>query len=93
MRWPFIISVLLVMSTAQGQSLLPRSPEAFSLLQVKVPPESLKTMRSPWNYEHLGLFCKLDVLLERRSKFPVLFRLGDVQQVERWEGKGPLHYY
>jgi hypothetical protein len=31
----------------------------------------------------------LDVQLERRAKFPVLFRLGDAQQVEAWEGKGP----
>lgn len=93
MRWPLIISALLAITTAQGQSLLPRSPEAFSLLQVKVPPGSLMAIPSPWSYEQLGLFCKLDVQLERRSKFPVLFRLGDVQQVERWEGKGPLRLY
>jgi hypothetical protein len=28
--------------------------------------------------------------LERHTRFPVLIRLGDVQQVEAWEGKGPL---
>jgi hypothetical protein len=36
------------------------------------------------------VFCKLDAQLERRAKFPVLFRLGDVRQVEAWEGKGPF---
>lgn len=41
------------------------------------------------NYDQLGIFCKLDVQFERRFNFPVLFRLGDVQQVEAWEGKGP----
>ncbi len=40
------------------------------------------------DYHSLGLFCKLDVQLERRLKFPVLLRLGDVRQVEAWEGKG-----
>ena len=93
MRWPLIITAMLALGTAQGQSLLPKVPESFSLLKAKEAPESMMTMPSPWKYEHLGLFCKLDVQLERRSKFPVLFRLGDVQQVERWEGKGPLRYY
>ena len=40
------------------------------------------------NYDQLGIFCKLDVQFERRFNFPVLFRLGDVRQVEAWEGKG-----
>lgn len=93
MRWPLIITAMLALGTAQGQGPMPKVPEAFSLLKVKEAPESLLAMPSPWNYEHLGLFCKLDVQLERRSKFPVLFRLGDVQQVERWEGKGPLRSY
>ena len=48
------------------------------------------TLPAPWNYTELGLFCKLDVQLERRTRMPILFRLGDVQQVEAWEGKGPL---
>jgi hypothetical protein len=43
-----------------------------------------------WSYQELGLFCKLDVQLERRLKMPVLLRLGDAQLVEVWEGKGPL---
>jgi hypothetical protein len=46
-------------------------------------------MDSPWSYQRLGLFCKLDVQLERGLRLPVLFRLGDVQRVEAMEGKGP----
>jgi len=45
---------------------------------------------SPYDYQKLGLFCKLDVQLERRFRMPVLFRLGAARQVEEWEGKGPL---
>jgi len=45
---------------------------------------------TPWSYQRLAVFCKLDVQLERRMRVPVLFRLGDVQRVEAMEGKGPL---
>ena len=40
-----------------------------------------------YNYQHLGVFCKLDVQLERQLKIPVIFRLGEAQQVARKEGK------
>lgn len=40
-----------------------------------------------WRYCDLGLFCKLDVQLEKAVKFPVKFRLGEAQEVERKEGK------
>lgn len=38
-------------------------------------------------YEHLGFFCKVELRLEQQSKFPIKFRLGEVQYVERLEGK------
>lgn len=41
-----------------------------------------------WDYSKLGVFCKLDVQLERHFGLPVFIRLGDVQRVEQWEGKG-----
>ena len=67
-----------------GRSVLPSVPE-----------DSLRTldllaMPPAYSYQRLGMFCKLDVQLERRFKMPVMFRLGDVRQVEALEGKGPL---
>lgn len=88
-----IIPALFALGMAQGQTLLPKVPEAISLLKPQEPFMTMAAMPAAWNYAHLGLFCKLDVQLERHMKFPVLFRLGDVQQVERWEGKGPLRHY
>lgn len=35
----------------------------------------------------LAFFCRLEVKLERATKMPVRFRLGDVQQVDYLEGK------
>ncbi len=38
-------------------------------------------------YEHLGFFCKVELRLEQKNNFPIKFRLGEVQYVERMEGK------
>ncbi|HMQ48484.1 MAG TPA: hypothetical protein PKA00_13750 [Saprospiraceae bacterium] len=38
-------------------------------------------------YKDLGVFCQLDVRLERKAGFPIKFRLGEVQYVEKMEGK------
>ena len=64
-----------------------------SLKFLDPPPRiDLLAIPSAYSYQHLGVFCKLDVQLERRLKVPVLFRLGDARQVEAWEGKGPLAF-
>lgn len=38
-------------------------------------------------YEDLGFFCKVEVQLEKRTRIPIKIRLGEVQYVERLEGK------
>jgi len=38
-------------------------------------------------YDNLALFCKIEVRLEKATKFPVKFRLGEVDYVDRLEGK------
>ena len=38
-------------------------------------------------FDHLAFFCKIEVQLEKAIKFPVKFRLGDVQYVDKLEGK------
>jgi len=45
--------------------------------------------RSPriYNYHEIGIFCKLDVKLDKISKLPVRFRLGTQEIVDRKEGK------
>ena len=40
-----------------------------------------------YDYHNLALFCKLEVQLEKATKFPVKFRLGDVEYVDQLEGK------
>ncbi len=92
MRWPAAIVAYCLLAAAQGQSLLPETAKPIRLLKAAPAAQSPATLPSPWAYQHLGLFCKLDVQLERRARFPVLFRLGDVQQVEAWEGKGPMRF-
>lgn len=38
-------------------------------------------------YEHLPIFCKFEVKMEQVVKFPIKMRLGDVEYVDRLEGK------
>ena len=40
-----------------------------------------------YSYEHLAFFCKLEVQIENVTKLPIKFRLGDVQYIEKLEGK------
>jgi hypothetical protein len=51
-----------------------------------------KTIPTPalpkaWKYEDLAFFCRLEVKMEKAAKFPIKFRLGEVQYVEKMEGK------
>ena len=50
---------------------------------------SFKVQKAPsaYRYEELGAFCKLEVQLEQKFKFPVKIRLGEVSAVEYKEGK------
>ncbi len=89
--------------TIKGKNLheLRQSPSAIKILntsllllgtlekKVDLPPLSVNHISSPkaYSYEHLGVFCKLEVQLEKKTRFPVKFRLGDVQYNDVLEGK------
>ena len=81
---------LCVTAVAAQRPVQPIDPRPLPPLVHTVPQLSPTTLPSPYSYQQLGVFCKLDVQLERHTRFPVLIRLGDVRQVEAWEGKGPL---
>ncbi len=40
-----------------------------------------------YSYEDLAFFCKLEVQMEKKAKLPIKVRLGDVEYVDRLEGK------
>ena len=48
---------------------------------------NMSNIPSAYNYEHLAIFCKLEVQVEKATKIPIKFRLGEVNQIERLEGK------
>ena len=46
-----------------------------------------KSFPKIYSYHNLSFFCKVEVKLEKAAKFPVKFRLGDVNYVDQLEGK------
>lgn len=50
-------------------------------------PQTMPKMPKAYSFQELGFFCKLEVQMEKKAKFPVKVRLGEVQYVERMEGK------
>lgn len=81
----FLLVLLGSFAHAQG-------PGAFNL-QAPAPPVirlDHYTLPPVYDYQRMGVFCKLDVHLEKRLPLPVRFRLGDPMLVDGWEGKGPL---
>ncbi len=69
-------------------------PQTGFLLSV---PDSATTI-SPKNYlplnfysEHLGVMCKMELKLEKRTKLPLRIRLGSKDQVDYLEGKYIKH--
>ncbi len=47
----------------------------------------VKEMPDIYKVADLALFCRWEVLMEKKATFPVKFRLGDVPTVDRLEGK------
>lgn len=46
-----------------------------------------------YTYDDLAVFCKIEVKIEKSSGFPVKFRLGEVNYVEKMEGKPYSIFY
>lgn len=63
------------------------NPEIPSLKTAIINPLQTGNQPKGWSYQELGLFCKLEVKMEKAFKMPVKFRLGEVQYVEKMEGK------
>lgn len=49
--------------------------------------QNFKPFPKIYSYHNLAFFCKIEVKLEKAAKFPVKFRLGDVNYVDQLEGK------
>ncbi len=62
-----------------------------SLKQLMLNPNQIYKLetheKSMFDHNKFPLFCKLEFKMEKAAKFPIKIRLGEVQAVERKEGK------
>jgi hypothetical protein len=95
----FFIPVLFCNAQVEKKSLLPaasnNSVKIYSgLLTPKienknsiVSSEVVNTIASNYYMQHLGFFCKKEIMLEKAVKIPIRIRLGSLQQCNYLEGK------
>ena len=50
-------------------------------------PKRVDLTETAFNCNDLALFCRLELKMEKAAKMPVKFRIGEVQYVEKMEGK------
>ena len=64
-------------------------PNHFSLMKnlLDSPASQPTQLPQAWRYCDLAFFCKVEVKMEKAARFPIKFRLGDVQYVDQLEGK------
>lgn len=63
------------------------SPLYLSSLTFRQTPLPQQEQALYYSTSELAFFCRLEVKMEKATKMPVRFRLGDVQQVDYLEGK------
>ena len=51
------------------------------------PSQAVSKMYLPSPTDHFAFFCRLELKIEQATSFPVKFRLGNVEYVDRLEGK------
>jgi hypothetical protein len=76
-------------SLSLPNAVLPISGRALARRDNSKIPMDITRVEVPkaYSFDHLGLFCKWEVKMEKAAGLPVKFRLGEVQYVERMEGK------
>ena len=102
----FIIMFFLTTNFVFGQSdIFPRKEYQIEVLKVidinfneqAIFPNSTSIVRTStknvYRYDDLAVFCKIEVKMEKASGFPVKFRLGEVNYVEKMEGKPYSIFY
>ncbi len=58
-----------------------------------IPTSIMIASKNIYSYDDLAVFCKIEVKMEKASGFPVKFRLGEVNYVEKLEGKPYSIFY
>jgi hypothetical protein len=92
-RYRMIVVVLMMLAGSKifAQQKLTVNEETKPLLMVH-PTSIVKiplVLEKNFYTRHLGVFCKQELIIQKKLSMPVFFRLGSLEYVNRLEGKGP----
>ena len=76
-----------ILKIEQPNSIIFNPNKIPSLTEVFKTKNSIRHTPKAYCYSDLAFFCKVEVELEKVSKLPIKFRLGDVRYVDYLEGK------
>jgi hypothetical protein len=83
-----LLVVFLLMLPGKNQAQQKRdSSSILKAREIKSPPEKITILSPDFYNNHLGIICKKEWKLEKKTAIPFRFRLGSLDYLNKMEGK------
>ena len=80
----FVILIIFFTNSTNGQLMVKRNQQIIDSLKK----QPLRLVTENYYSNNLGFICKKEIQFEKSTKIPLKFRLGNIEYVDKIEGKG-----